>query len=86
MNLFQQQVANDFSQLDSEESLNLKQEMFSDLPLQPMPSFQHQLPPVFTTPLKICNEEYSGPYNFEVSIIPNGTKNPWVVSKTLIQC
>lgn len=26
------------------------------------------------------NEEYSGPYDFEVEIYPNGTKNPWVVS------
>lgn len=28
----------------------------------------------------LSNEEYAGPYNFEVSIYPNGVKNPWVVS------
>lgn len=28
----------------------------------------------------LSDEEYAGPYNFEVTVCPNGTKNPWVVS------
>lgn len=38
-------------------------------------------PPPIDIPAIISNDEYSGPYDFEVSIDPNYcNKNPWVVS------
>lgn len=37
-------------------------------------------PPLPTHPRLLTNEEYPGPYNFEVDLDPNGTKNPWIVS------
>ncbi|XP_044756672.1 cellular tumor antigen p53 [Coccinella septempunctata] len=77
------EIGNTFSPLGNEETLNLKQEIFNDLSLPSNVSYQQELPPVYTVPLKVCNEEYAGPYNFDVSIIPNGSKNPWVYSASL---
>ncbi|XP_072382329.1 cellular tumor antigen p53 isoform X1 [Diabrotica undecimpunctata] len=40
-----------------------------------------KIPKPVTTVLS--NEEYEGPFNFEVDIIPNGSKNGWFFSPTL---
>lgn len=42
-----------------------------------MPTTEHSIPPVISNILS--NEEYPGPFEFEVDICPNGSKNPWVV-------
>ncbi|XP_045467866.1 cellular tumor antigen p53 [Harmonia axyridis] len=79
-----QNMPNAFGPLEgNEESLILKQEIFNELSSIPSNSFPTGLPPVYSAQLKVCNEEYAGPYDFDVSIIPNGTKNPWVYSPSL---
>ncbi|RZC32269.1 P53 domain containing protein, partial [Asbolus verrucosus] len=45
--------------------------------LQPYPDF----PP--EEPKDLCNSDYSGPFNFEVFVDPNGLKNPWEYSPAL---
>nr|ALE99282.1 cellular tumor antigen p53 [Dastarcus helophoroides] len=46
--------------------------------------FNLENPPIPKVPLSpICNEDYEGPHNFEVCLIPNGSKNPWVYSHVL---
>ncbi|KAJ8911604.1 hypothetical protein NQ315_015938 [Exocentrus adspersus] len=42
---------------------------------------EHVMSPVISNILS--NEEYPGPFEFEVDICPNGSKNPWVYSATL---
>lgn len=46
-----------------------------------MPATEHSIPPVISNILS--NEEYPGPFEFEVDICPNGSKNPWVYSLSL---
>lgn len=55
----------------------MKQEppsQIDEIPLIPKPA---------AIPRVLSDEEYPGPLNFEVHLDPCGSKNPWVVSKTL---
>ncbi|KAL3278261.1 hypothetical protein HHI36_013598 [Cryptolaemus montrouzieri] len=79
-----------FGTLDVEQTLDFKQEvLFTEYQLESdslsghPPQIAQQRPAVYDIPITVCSEEYSGPHNFEVSIIPNGSKNPWVFSPSL---
>ncbi|KAK9891721.1 hypothetical protein WA026_016517 [Henosepilachna vigintioctopunctata] len=85
-----QDISDSFNTLDDVQAMELKQELiFSELELSPealLPQshiISQPIPRILSVPMSVCNEDYAGPHIFEVSIIPNGSKNPWVYSTIL---
>ncbi|XP_018576453.1 cellular tumor antigen p53 [Anoplophora glabripennis] len=68
------------SNINGENDFNEEKE-YKDKIVIVVPANEHSIPPIISNILS--NEEYPGPFEFEVDICPNGSKNPWVYSPPL---